>query len=286
MFQAGLRPAVSRLYDPFDAMLARRGSVKKDGADSGGTPGLGAAALRSVLRRPGAINELLDGPFGSKMLGGSLVVLIFEGEGDAPAARHGARARALRDDAREVRGRGPGAQVAAAPLLGELPPGAGVRRGALLRHDGGRGAVVEAARALRRRAARARRARVRDGAPEPRVPRRLLHLLLVRGHGGQAQGRPSGAGWDERCEITYDRAWKAAIAAAIEAGGTLAHHHGVGRSKAPRMAHELGAGGIDVGARAHARVRSQGHLEPRQPAAAADAGAVRRRRAPRRQVSA
>jgi alkyldihydroxyacetonephosphate synthase len=27
MFQAGLRPAVSRLYDPFDAMLARRGGV-------------------------------------------------------------------------------------------------------------------------------------------------------------------------------------------------------------------------------------------------------------------
>jgi alkyldihydroxyacetonephosphate synthase len=57
---------------------------------------------------------------------------------------------------------------------------------------------------------------------------------------------PAGAGWDERSEITYDRAWKAAMAAAIEAGGTLAHHHGVGRSKAPRMSHELGAGGVDV----------------------------------------
>src|SRR5262249_5397318 len=29
IFQAGLRPAVSRLYDPFDAMLARMGGVKK-----------------------------------------------------------------------------------------------------------------------------------------------------------------------------------------------------------------------------------------------------------------
>jgi alkyldihydroxyacetonephosphate synthase len=36
------------------------------------------------------------------------------------------------------------------------------------------------------------------------------------------------------------------MAAAVEAGGTLAHHHGVGRSKAPRMAHELGAGGVDT----------------------------------------
>src|SRR5262249_54623878 len=94
MFQHGLRPAVSRLYDPFDAMLARRGSVKKGGADSGGTPGLGAAALRRLLRRPGAINDLLEGSFGSKMLGGSLLVVIFEGEGDAPE-RDAQTARAM-----------------------------------------------------------------------------------------------------------------------------------------------------------------------------------------------
>jgi alkyldihydroxyacetonephosphate synthase len=52
--------------------------------------------------------------------------------------------------------------------------------------------------------------------------------------------------WDARCEETYDRAWRAALAAAIEAGGTLAHHHGVGRSKAPRLGSELGATGIDA----------------------------------------
>src|SRR4051812_12750886 len=80
IFQSGLRPAVSRLYDPFDAMLARRGSVKKGGADSGERTGFGVAALRSILRRPGAINDLLEGSFGSKMLGGSLLVVIFEGE--------------------------------------------------------------------------------------------------------------------------------------------------------------------------------------------------------------
>jgi alkyldihydroxyacetonephosphate synthase len=52
-------------------------------------------------------------------------------------------------------------------------------------------------------------------------------------------------GWDAACAATYDRAWKAALAAAVEAGGTLAHHHGVGRSKAPRLPAELGHG-IDV----------------------------------------
>jgi alkyldihydroxyacetonephosphate synthase len=52
-------------------------------------------------------------------------------------------------------------------------------------------------------------------------------------------------GWDAACEATYDRAWRDALRAAGEAGGTLSHHHGAGRSKAPRLALELGAG-VDV----------------------------------------
>jgi alkyldihydroxyacetonephosphate synthase len=39
----------------------------------------------------------------------------------------------------------------------------------------------------------------------------------------------------------YDRAWRAALGAALDAGATLSHHHGVGRSKAPRLPEELGA---------------------------------------------
>jgi alkyldihydroxyacetonephosphate synthase len=53
------------------------------------------------------------------------------------------------------------------------------------------------------------------------------------------------ADWDAGCTVAYDRAWRAALAAAVEAGGTIAHHHGVGRSKAPQLGAELGAG-IDV----------------------------------------
>jgi alkyldihydroxyacetonephosphate synthase len=56
--------------------------------------------------------------------------------------------------------------------------------------------------------------------------------------GSASPGKP----WDEGCAETYDRAWPAALAAAIAAGGTLSHHHGVGRSKAPRLGSELGAG--------------------------------------------
>jgi alkyldihydroxyacetonephosphate synthase len=63
--------------------------------------------------------------------------------------------------------------------------------------------------------------------------------------GGADPGLVRELGWDAACEATYDRTWKAALAAAVEAGGTLSHHHGVGRSKAPRLGAELGHG-LDV----------------------------------------
>ena len=58
-------------------------------------------------------------------------------------------------------------------------------------------------------------------------------------------GTPSGGGYKcARPAQRRDRAWRAALAAAVEAGGTLAHHHGAGRSKAPRLTSELGDTGI------------------------------------------
>lgn len=246
MFQAGLRPAVSRLYDPFDAMLARRGSVKKDGADSGKTPGLGAAALRSILRRPGAINELLEGSLGSKMLGGSLVVLIFEGEGDGPQ-RDMDQARALFETMRaKYEGEGPArkwlqhrysvsyrqAPVFSAGLFSDTMEVAAPWSKLRALYDGVRRALGEHVFVM---------AHLSHAYPDG-----CCIYFSFAGTAAKGAGVSATALWDERCEITYDRAWKAAMAAAIEAGGTLAHHHGVGRSKAPRMAHELGAGGVET----------------------------------------
>ena len=58
-------------------------------ADFGGgttdfTARLIAERLASPLTDPGAINELLEGNAGSALLGGALLIVIFEGEGDAP----------------------------------------------------------------------------------------------------------------------------------------------------------------------------------------------------------
>jgi len=55
------------------------------------------------------------------------------------------------------------------------------------------------------------------------------------GSAARDAGGAASAGWDAACEETYDRTWRLAQEAAIAAGGTFAHHHGVGRSKAPRL---------------------------------------------------
>src|SRR6185436_4530414 len=92
MFQEGLRPAVARLYDPFDSMIARMGAVRRARrAASGPTPekkprarrgpGGGALALRSALRVPGLINKVVD-VIGSRVVRGANLVLIFEGPAD------------------------------------------------------------------------------------------------------------------------------------------------------------------------------------------------------------
>ncbi len=247
LFQAGLRPAVSRLYDPFDAMLARRGSVKKESSSrSPVAPGLGVAALRTLLRKPEIINELLDGKIGSKLLGGSLVVLIFEGEGDRPKDDMQEARRIFENLGARYDGEEPArrwlrhryavsyrqAPVFAAGLFSDTMEVAAPWSKLRALYDGVRralGAHVFVMAHLSHAYA--------DGC--------CIYFSFA-GTAAKGAGVPRGAAWDERCEITYDRAWKAAMAAAIDAGGTLSHHHGVGRSKAPRMTHELGLGGVDT----------------------------------------
>ena len=55
------------------------------------------------------------------------------------------------------------------------------------------------------------------------------------------------SGADDRdAEARYLAAWDDAVRSCIAAGGTLTHHHGVGRLKAAYLAGELGEAGMDV----------------------------------------
>jgi alkyldihydroxyacetonephosphate synthase len=242
MFQAGLRPAVARLYDPFDAMLARRGGVKEDGRVSTGAPGLGAAALRSLLRRPGAINELLEGSFGSTVLGGSLLIVIFEGDADEP----GADLERARRIVEPMRGRYEGEGPARKWLLHRYSVSyrqAPVFAAGLFSDTMEVAAPWSKLRALYEGVRRALGAHVFVMAHLSHAyPDGCCIYFSFAGTAGPAH--PGREGWDARCETTYDRTWRAALAAAVEAGGTLAHHHGAGRSKAPRLTTELGDAGV------------------------------------------
>jgi alkyldihydroxyacetonephosphate synthase len=70
-------------------------------------------------------------------------------------------------------------------------------------------------------------------------------------------------GADERAaETTYRQAWDQAAASCAAAGGTITHHHGVGRLKAPYLTAELGAAGADTLDRIRAALDPAGIMNP------------------------
>ena len=263
MFQAGLRPAVARLYDPFDSFIARIGSVRrglggKEKEKHGPKmPGAGGVALRGLLRSPRLLNEAVDA-LSARIFRGSTLVLIFEGPTEE-GAEDLARAAAIAE------------QHGARPL-GEAPArhwlehryGVSYRQSAVFM-AGAFSDTMEVAATWSRLAA------LYDAVREA-----LGKHVFVMAHLSHAY--PDGcsiyftfagsAPTVAEAEAKYDAAWRAALDAAIGAGGTLSHHHGVGRSKAPRLGAELGAG-VDVvralrGVFDPAGIMNQGNLLPRE----------------------
>jgi alkyldihydroxyacetonephosphate synthase len=266
MFQAGLRPTVSRLYDPFDAMLARMGGGKKKKAatrptSDAPTPGVGAAALRSLLRRPFAVNELIERA-GGRALGGAMLVVIFEGSSET-VGRDLARARALleraggrydgEDAARRWLSHRYAVSYRQAPVYAA---GAWVDTMEVAATWQNLGALYDGVRkALGRHAF---------------VMAHLSHAYpdgccIYFSFAGSAQPGSRGASpsdtWDSGTIAAYESAWRDGLAAAEAAGGTIAHHHGVGRSKAPRLRDELGSG-VDVVRALKAALDPHGILNP------------------------
>ena len=260
LFQAGLRPAVSRLYDPFDTFIARRGAVRgkreRHGPRAPGTSGL---LLRSILRAPKALNALIDA-LGARVLGGALLVLVFEGE-----ERNNA------DDARRANEL---ALSHGAEPLGEAPAKHWFShrysvsyRQAPIFMAGAFSDTMEVAASW-----------ANLGALHAAVRKAISKHAFVMAHLSHAY--PDGcsiyftfvgsAPTPAEAEAKYDAAWRAALDAAIDAGGTLSHHHGVGRSKAPKLGRELGAG-VDVlhalrNALDPAGILNPGNLVPRERA--------------------
>ncbi|MBK8253586.1 MAG: FAD-binding oxidoreductase [Polyangiaceae bacterium] len=245
MFQAGLRPAVARLYDPFDSMMARRGAARAEHAahhaspaphpkKRGGAGGGGAFALRNILRAPGALNGLLD-LMGSRAFGGAMLVLIFEGA-----------AGEVNDDLAhaEALGRGYGGSPSGeGPAKHWLAHRYSVSyRQAPMFMSGAFVDTMEVAAPWSKLGALYENVRAALG----KHVFVMAHLSHAYPDGCSIYFTFAGGGNTAAAQSTaYDAAWRNALDAAIASGGTLSHHHGVGRSKAPALGAELGLG-VDV----------------------------------------
>ncbi|HEY6726145.1 MAG TPA: FAD-linked oxidase C-terminal domain-containing protein [Polyangiaceae bacterium] len=222
MFQSGLRPAVARLYDALDTALhSSKSGPSKDPS----------WVLRNALRIPNAINHAVRGLEGA-LLNQCRLVLIFEGE---PAAVAEDRERALRI-CTSYRARDLGEAPARAWL--EHRYSVSYRQSPVFRSGAFSDTMEVAAPWSKLRA-------VYD-----EVRRALGRYVVVLAHLSHVY--PDGCSIyftfsamtdsDEEALARYDALWPAALGAALAAGATLSHHHGVGRSKAPLMGAELGYG--------------------------------------------
>jgi alkyldihydroxyacetonephosphate synthase len=263
IYQAGLRPAVARLYDPLDSLLfGRHGhghapstSVEPWDAERHrglsrwlGFPALTSFALRAAERT---------------FMRKTLLILVFEGN----AGEASADARRASTLAEEARGR----------LLGEGPARAWLARRYAVSYD--QSLVYRQAAfsdTLEVAACWSKLETLYDS-----VRRAIGRRALVMAHLSHAY--PDGcsiyftflARSGDDAENVHREIWRDAMAAVTEAGGTISHHHGIGRLRAAALADELGADGLELLARVKRAWDPDAVLSPGSPLGASPANTTR-----------
>lgn len=236
LYQAGLRPAVTRLYDPFDTFVFMQGASGSAHATEPRSPAPAHAfespVLRAALDHPRGINAVLELATRT-VYTRALLLVVFEGTDDEPHEEVVARARAICAG-------GGGRDEGDGPWRRWL-----VRRHAVSYRQPTtyeRGAWVDT---------------MEVAAPWSRLGALYEGVRDALSHGGFVMAHMSHA-YPDGCSIyftfvgaspsdhaaleRYDATWQRALVAAHEAGGTIAHHHGVGRAKRAGMGLEWGAG--------------------------------------------
>lgn len=228
VYQQGLRPSVARLYDALDTALV---APKAGSSGSGQAHGPPSFVLKAALRVPRAINRVVEAIEG-KLLKRCQLILIFEG----PAAE-------IRHDterANQTLSRRGGDALGDAPARAwyEHRYSVSYRQSPIFRM-GAFSDTMEVA---------APWSKLMDVYRD--VRRALGKHVVVLAHLSHAY--PDGSSIyftfsarardDDEALLWYDELWPEALTAALEAGATLSHHHGVGRSKAPVLGTELGYG--------------------------------------------
>jgi len=253
LLQSELRPAVIRLYDEFDTVLALSGKSSARGAD-GSEPASGLSALLSpkalagelfgffpslkkealtlLLKKPEVLNRLAGAVVSDKCL----LILMFEGPREGTAIEAAEAERIL-------------ASLGGTDL-GAAPAERWKRKRYAVSY---RQSKVFAAGAFNDTAEVA--------ATWDLLPRLYKDVKEAIGRHAFVMAHFSHA-YPEGCSIyftfaghgrtaadsrrIYDAVWNDLLSATHHAGGTISHHHGVGLSKARFLPEELGVGGMQA----------------------------------------
>lgn len=270
LYQSGLRPAVARLYDPVDSALMKQDDRREHPPSMGGESRMKELSrlLRVALRVPTWVSHTI-GLVERAALLRSTLILVFEGARDETT-----------NDAKLAREL---CEAAGGHFAGEAPAkqwflhrySVSYRQSPVF-HAGAFSDTMEVA------ATWSKLADVYHAVREA-----LGRYVVVMAHLSHAY--PDGCSiyftfaaktrTDSEALSRYDQAWRAGLRAALDNGATLSHHHGVGRSKAPRLYAELGFG-VEVVRRLmracdpHS-ILNIGNLVPQEPWDAARASAQR-----------
>ncbi len=236
IFRDGLRPAVVRLYDPFDTAFVGK---NKPGQKKPVTPpslrgllqtqvlpSLLRGVTRQTLGRPGLMNQL------QRAFRRSRLILMFEGD----AARAEAEDRSATAICRQL----------GADDLGDGPGKAWLQkrydvsfRMSRLLESGSFADTMEIAAPWE--SVHTIYERVHEAASKFAFV--LCHFSHAYADGCSLYFSFVGSGDSEAdMESRYHQLWRAALSAAVSAGGNVSHHHGVGLLKARALQDSLGDG--------------------------------------------
>jgi alkyldihydroxyacetonephosphate synthase len=234
LFREGLRPAVVRLYDPFDTALVGKGGATRAPMPPSRRGFFATAVMPAVLRqvtkrtlgRPALLKPL------QRAFSKSRLILMFEGDAaDAEADDRAATALCRQLGASDL-GEGPGREWF------HKRYDVGFRMSRLIES----GAFVDTMEIA------APWDRVLDVYARVHATASAFALVLCHFSHAYPEGCSLyfsfvGSGASEReMEERYHHLWRAALAAATGAGGNVSHHHGVGLLKARALQDHLGEG--------------------------------------------
>ncbi len=254
IYQAGLRPAVARLYDPFDSMISRSFKSKdkgetRDPSDTSTGPGVGLRSLVRLIRRPSAINRLID--IADPAMGGAKLVLVWEDDPEIGRAEHAEAQRICSGFRAHDTGEDPARHWLAHRHSISYRQSAFFAAGAFID-------TMEVAATWSRMWPMYEAVR-KALAPHVFV---MAHFSHAYPEGASIYFTFAGAASDDSAALErYDETWRSALRAAVDVGGTLSHHHGVGRSKAPMMRREQGVA-VEVVRSIKRSLDPQGILNP------------------------